>query len=719
LSLFNWSGTASRGKSAQRLVRVGAVGVESLESRLLMHGLHDHGDGLQVHPLPHGPAETDATAAAGISAAANGLLPLTSLQALHSRPGARATLFLDFDGAPAAFWGTYAVPATDAYDYDGSVATFSSGERDSIARIWAHVAEKFSPFDIDVTTVDPGAYVDGTSLRVVVGGNGSWIGMGGVGGVAYAWSFANFGSWDLNTVYVFSSNFGGAGSAPYIADAVAHEAGHGFGLHHQSTFDPVTGSKVDEYNPGTASAAPIMGTSYYAERGLWWEGPNTDAATQDDLAVIADKTGAYSLNYVPNKFGYRADDHAGTSGAATALARSGPSLTGSGVIERASDTDSFSFSTTGGSLSFTLRVAEHGAMLDATLMVLAEDGTVVASVDTVPSLGADGLYGSESVALSLGRGTYRVVVASSGSYGSVGQYRLTGRAPLVAAPALSTAFLVSANVVRVRWSDVSDETGFLIQRSADGGAWVVVGTMGADVTEYHETVKLGHAYAYRIVAQRGSESSNPSGTVTVTVAPAGPGGLVATESSGNVLLTWNAVDGATGYVVEVSDNGGAAWKILAVRGAGTTQCATARPQAGSMTVYRVSAATPRGQTHFSDHAVLTVAPAAPAALSANARAERGKVLLSWTESQGASAYAVERSTNVRRGWTRVAVIASDAKGWADVTAAGRRRYYYRVVALNDGGASAGSRTANAVVQPPPKGRKQLRPAHLAARPTTL
>jgi hypothetical protein len=692
------------------------VGVEPLESRLLMHGLADHGDGLQVHPLPLGRAKADATAMEATPAAADGLLPVSGPLSLHSRPDARAKLFLDFDGAPAASWGTYSVPATNAYDFDGNLASFSSAERNSIARVWAHVAEKFSPFDIDVTTVDPGAYVEGTSLRVVIGGNGSWVGMAGVGGVAYAWSFANFGTWDLNTVYVFSSNFGSAGNAPYVADAVAHEAGHAFGLHHQSTFDPVSGVKVDEYNSGTSRAAPLMGTSYYAERGLWWNGPNTDAATQDDLAVIADKTGTHSLPNVPNKFGYRADDHAGSSGAATALVRSGPSLTGSGVIERATDADAFSFSTTGGSLLFTLRVAGHGAMLDAKLMVLAEDGTVVASVDTVPSLGADGLYGSESVALTLGRGTYRLVVASSGSYGSVGQYQLTGSAPLVAAPASPSGSLVSANVVRVRWSDVSDETAFLIQRSVDGGAWVEVGATGADATEYHDTVELGHTYAYRIVAQRGSELSNPSGAVTVTVPPAGPGGLVATESSGNVLLTWNAVAGATGYVVETSDNGGAAWKILVVRGASTTQYVTDRSQAGSVTLFRVSAATPLGLTAPSDPAALTLAPAAPAALTANAKAERGKVALSWSASQGASAYAIERSTNAKRGWTRVAVVAADAKAWTDVTAAARRRYYYRVVAMNGGGASGESRTANAVVMPPAKARKQLRQALPADRP---
>ncbi|MBW3652585.1 MAG: hypothetical protein KY433_03135 [Actinobacteria bacterium] len=68
-----------------------------------MHGLHDHGDdhhdGLQVHPLPQSPVVTEETSSAELASATTDVLPLDSLPLLSSRPGAAATLVLDFDGA--------------------------------------------------------------------------------------------------------------------------------------------------------------------------------------------------------------------------------------------------------------------------------------------------------------------------------------------------------------------------------------------------------------------------------------------------------------------------------------------------------------------------------------------------------------------------------------------------------------------------------------------
>ena len=42
------------------------------------------------------------------------------------------------------------------WDSDGSPSTFSSAEHDWIQEVWRQVAETYAPFDVDVTTQDPG-----------------------------------------------------------------------------------------------------------------------------------------------------------------------------------------------------------------------------------------------------------------------------------------------------------------------------------------------------------------------------------------------------------------------------------------------------------------------------------------------------------------------------------------------------------------------------------
>ena len=260
------------------------------------------------------PEVLPAIQAAGVASAAGGAplaagVPLSSVPQLSSLPNAFAKLYLDFDGDSRSSWGSYQPGNTPAFDTDGDATTYSASELSAIQEIWSRVAEKYSPFNIDVTTINPGNINNLQTLQVVIGGTGSWYGAV-AGGVAYVDSFSSPGSsTGVNVVYIFSKNLGG-GAAKYVAEATAHEAGHAFGLEHQSVWSG--GLKINEYNQGDSLRAPIMGTSYYAARGLWWYGTSSDPGgpLQDDMAVIASPT---------NGFGYRADDHSDVAGSPTPL----------------------------------------------------------------------------------------------------------------------------------------------------------------------------------------------------------------------------------------------------------------------------------------------------------------------------------------------------------------------------------------------------------------
>src|SRR5688572_32442941 len=131
--------------------------------------------------------------------------PLSSLPQLHSNASAAAKLFLDFDGHFEASWGGYSNVSTPAFDQDGNTTSFSDGELAAIQQIWARVAEDYAPFNIDVTTVDPGNQTNGVTAVIAIGGNYSdWYGSS-AGGVAYVGGFSNFSS---NVGYVFENALG-------------------------------------------------------------------------------------------------------------------------------------------------------------------------------------------------------------------------------------------------------------------------------------------------------------------------------------------------------------------------------------------------------------------------------------------------------------------------------------------------------------------------------
>src|SRR5690606_133371 len=162
------------------------------------------------------------------------------------------------DGHYEAVWGGFRDVSTPAYSRDSNPNSFSALELNSIREIWARVAADYSPFNIDVTTIDPGNWdnAKGRALRWAVAGHyDDWYGSP-ASGVAH---YSAFTGPLQSTVYVFSDVFNGRPDS--VADIISHEAGHAFGLRHQSTYS-ATGVKTSEYSTGNSpSWSPLMGNS--------------------------------------------------------------------------------------------------------------------------------------------------------------------------------------------------------------------------------------------------------------------------------------------------------------------------------------------------------------------------------------------------------------------------------------------------------------------------
>jgi hypothetical protein len=361
------------------------------------------------------------------------------LPILESNPSASRKVFLDFDGhvVSGTFWNEYnnnnpihAPP----YSTDSDLFNYSAAEVANIEEIWRRVAEDFAPFNVDVTTKDPGtaAFTEGArALRVMistdrdeaaVGGTGNqWF--SGAGGVAYLGSWR----WTNDTpVWVFENNLGN-GFPKYVTEAASHEVGHAFDLNHDGTS---TTGYYNGHGSGPTGWAPLMGVGYDRQLSQWSKGEYSGANNQeDDLAIITQAS---------NKVTFRTDAVGNSIASAATLRATNPTSTlrqfeGAGIIETRTDVDVWKLDLTGGDGHLTLEVAPFFFVdgynnLDLKADLLNSAGTVVQSVNPVDDV--DAFFD-----LDLAAGTYYVRVDGVGKgttttgysdYGSLGQYDIFG-----------------------------------------------------------------------------------------------------------------------------------------------------------------------------------------------------------------------------------------------------------------------------------------------------
>jgi hypothetical protein len=465
-------------------------------------------------PLPASPPpESSPTPGPG-----GALHPLSALPALSSLPGARDSLYLNFLGDFTSSFGAYSNITTPVFDQDGDPTTFSDGELAAIQKVWSYVAEDYAPFNINVTTVPPANMAHGVTEKVDIGGDGQWTGSS-VGGLTYVNDFTN--TTTPNIAFVFAQNLDD-GNPKYTGDAISHEAGHGFGLLHQSTY---SGSTKTEYNTGPGDGtAPIMGNSYGARRSLWWDGTSslTPTTIQDDMSVLAGPI---------NGFGYRPDSDANTAATATPLSlQNGDQVDASGLIVHTSDMDYYSFVSGAGPVSFTVSVPADVSNLAPKLELLDASGqTVIAEAGPSPT----DFSANVSVTLA-SSGTYLLMVASNGGYGNVGHYSLSGTvsspsnnggatppttgtgtgagiSPL-SPPSSLSATAVSTSQVNLVWTDPpTGAIGYSVERSTNYATWARVGSLAPRSTQFVDTTVVPNAsYYYRVEAFNSSGASAAS-----------------------------------------------------------------------------------------------------------------------------------------------------------------------------------------------------------------
>ncbi|NNE86081.1 MAG: PKD domain-containing protein [Alphaproteobacteria bacterium] len=469
---------------------------------------------------------------------------------LHSKPGSANVLFLDLDGGEVPSGTAWGGGPYQTYPYsrDSNYNDVSVSEAADICDIWLRVAEDFAPFDVDVTTEDPGAFDRYTGRVLItrnVDQNSVTMPYSTAGGVAYV---NVFGRSNYHTVYspafVYYNNLGG-GLPKYVAEAASHEMGHNLALSHDGTGSQ---SYYTGHGSGATSWGPIMGVGYYTNMTQWSQGEYSGASQlQDDIAII---TGL---------LGDEPDDHGNSTGTASTLIVSDGTIDDWGLIETASDVDVFAFQTNGGALLIEALNAPdipnssgrpEVGNLDIRLELRDASGATVA---------ADDLNGTPDaqISTSLAAGTYYLFVSgvddssiAYSDYGSLGQYYLLGSvntAPPPNVPPLA-GFSHSTNGLTANFTDTSsDSDGSIASWSWNFGDG---GTSSAQ-NPSHTYASAGTRTVSLTVTDDDGASSSTSQSVTVTAANQAPTAAFTASTSD---LTATFTDASSD-----SDGGIASW----------------------------------------------------------------------------------------------------------------------------------------------------------------
>lgn len=476
-----------------------------------------------VEPMPSTTPRAAGTATAAVA-------PLDETFSLHSNPGADLTILLDVDGADVSGtrWNdvyglTQAHPAWDAA---GDGPGFSDAELLLVQEVWAIVAEDYAPFDVDVTTEDPGPdalartssadTVYGT--RVLISPSADAWGktcQSGCGGIATISIFDRDGSDYYQPAWVFPQALGDQSKT--VGEAASHEAGHNLGLRHHGTADL-------GYYTGHGSWAPVMGVGYYEPISQWSHGayPGANNSAQDDTAVLA------------GYLGRRTDEAPGPSGAAAALP------TGTAYVTDATDVDTYLLGTCTAGSAVTVATAGLAPNLDVKATLRNGSGTVVATAAPVSGSGdgttATGVGATVTVPTSGSGWTVSVDGVGEGSwsaggyddYGSLGAYTVSAPGcqgtPVDGVPSVPQGLSSGAaalDALTLSWAAPADAgsspvTGYVVSRSGTDQTWTLPATARS-----HVFTGLVAATTYSLsVRAVNATGAGPVGTVSgTTLAP--------------------------------------------------------------------------------------------------------------------------------------------------------------------------------------------------------
>ena len=224
----------------------------------------------------------------------------------------------------------------------------------------------------------------------------------------------------------------------------------------------------------------------------------------------------------------------------------------------------------------------------------------------------------------------------------------------------------SSNQVDLSWSMVSSAAGYRVYRDN-----VLQATRST--TSYSDTTALnGSSYTYSVKAYFSDDSETGLSIIQITLSPNAPTSLKVSANDNSASLSWNSSFGADGYRIYRSGS-----RIAEVDTLLSYQDSSANN--GSTYAYQISSYNAGGESPKSSEVSVTLIPSIPTNLAATTAYQ--EVILSWSESPGATSY------NIYRDGDGNAIGSSDSTSYTDAGVSNDNTYSYSVSAVNSSGES--------------------------------
>ena len=257
----------------------------------------------------------------------------------------------------------------------------------------------------------------------------------------------------------------------------------------------------------------------------------------------------------------------------------------------------------------------------------------------------------------------------------------------LAAPVNFTA-VAGNQQIELNWDAVTGATEYRVYRKPSGGSYSVVAT----VTDTHYTdtgLTDGTTYYYKVAAANINGQETLSAEINAKPRVTPPINVIATPGASQVVLTWDAVPGATGYKIR---NGTTSGSYGSSKSSSTNSYTWTGLSNGTTYYFVVTATDSAGESGYSSEvsAAPFAAPSAPTSLVAVAG--NSQVALTWNIVSGVDGYQLQRKPN---GGAYSVLAAPASNSYTDTDVVNGTKYYYKVFATKGIAVSSASNEVNA------------------------
>lgn len=285
-------------------------------------------------------------------------------------------------------------------------------------------------------------------------------------------------------------------------------------------------------------------------------------------------------------------------------------------------------------------------------------------------------------------------VSGYGSYSGVKYGLQVGKASITAIQTTSSTSL------KITWKKVSNAAGYKVYRSSTKkGTYKLIKTItNGNTTSYKNSkLKTGQTYYYKVQAVgktggytgEGKLSNVKSGKTVLKTSVE----YVQSASGTKLKLAWQPVSDAAGYRIARSTSKTGKYTVVKEISSGKTSTFTdADVKAGKTYYYKVAVKNKNnGVTGYSEYSDVLGGKAAGATeMEAPKSASSASIELNWKAASGASGYQIYRSTEKKKGYSKIATISSrKTVTYKDTPPKTNTTYYYKIRCFNKNNGKVG------------------------------